>query len=289
MTAVADTTQNASGAPLAGRSVVVTRTAEQSRALAGPLEALGAQVIAFPVIATVEPEDWLPVDAAIERLDSYDWLVLTSANAVRCFFDRIVAKSNDFLAPFHGGEDSDGGGDGSGTRPRIAVVGTATQRALEARGLEADLVPADFRAEGLVDEFVRLGVGEGTRVLLPRALEAREILPDTLRERGATVDVVPVYRTVRAEPDPSAVAQIAGGTIDAVTFTSPSTFRNFREVLAAAGYDADETLRSLAIASIGPVTSEAVRAAGHHVALEPAEYTVEGLVGALVEYFSVRR
>jgi len=259
------------GAPLAGRSVVVTRTAEQSRALSAPLEALGATVIAFPVIATVEPDSWVATDAAIEQLGTYDWVVFTSANAVRCFLERVAARGLDPVAAL---ADVD-----------VAVVGTATARALAERGVEADLVPEDFRAEGLVTEFARLGAGPGTRVLVPRALEAREILPDTLRARGATVDVVPVYRTVQAQPDPRVLARFVAGDIDAVTFTSPSTFRHFRALIGAGGQDADTVLRSVAIASIGPVTSEAVQAAGHRVAIEPAEYTVEGLVAALVAHF----
>lgn len=271
---VADTNTTSTrdlGAPLAGRSVVVTRSARQSGALIGPLEAMGATVIAFPVIETVEPDDWGPADRAIESLARYDWIVLTSANAVRCFFDRLQAWD---MTPADMGT------------AKIAVVGEATARVLLERGIVADLVPGDYRAEGLVDEFARLGVGLGHHILLPRALEAREILPDTMRERGAAVDVVPVYRTVRAQPDPEALKLITSADIDAVTFTSPSTFRNFREVLLAAAIDADAFLRATAIASIGPVTSDAVRAAGHAVAIEPSVYTVPGLVEALKSQFA---
>jgi len=259
------------GAPLAGRSVIVTRTAAQSKALSEPLEELGATVIAFPVIATVEPEDWSPADEAIGRLSSYDWVVFTSANAVRCFFDRVSNR----------GVDPSALGDVS-----IAVVGRATAAALRSSGFEPDVVPTDFRAEGLVAEFDRLGVGSGTRVLIARALEAREILPETLRDRGASVDVVPVYRTLRGEPDPEVISRLAAGEVDAVTFTSPSTFRCFRELLSVGGLDADSVLRTVAIASIGPVTSDAVRAASHEVAVEPEEYTVPGLVGAIVGFFT---
>jgi uroporphyrinogen III methyltransferase/synthase len=265
------TTSHDPGAPLAGRSVVVTRTAEQSRALAAPLEKLGATVIAFPVIATVEPLDWSAADAAITRLSDYDWVVLTSANAVRCFLDRIGHAGLEAVREL--------------SRTKVAVVGSATAGALAERGVEANLVPADFRAEGLVEEFAGLGVGAGARVLVPRALEAREVLPDALRGQGATVDVVPVYRTVQAEPDLAVIELFSAGEVDAVTFTSPSTFRHFRELLAAGGLDADAVLRGLDIASIGPVTSDAVRAAGHDVAVEPAEYTVAGLVSALVERY----
>ncbi len=249
----------------------MTRTAEQSRSLSAPLEALGAEVVAFPVIATVEPPDWAPVDAAIAQISRYDWVVLTSANAVRFFFDRIAADGVDALRVMRG--------------VKVAVVGSATAAVLSERGIDADLVPADFRAEGLVEAFGQLGVGAGYRVLVPRALEAREVLPDTLRTRGAVVDVVPVYRTIRAQPDHAVLKRFSAGSVDAVTFTSPSTFRHFGALLAEAGLDADAVLRSVAIASIGPVTSEAVRDAGHEVAVEPAEYTVAGLVEALAGFF----
>jgi len=256
------------GAPLAGRSIIVTRTRQQSRALARPLEALGAQVLAFPVIATVDPEDWGPADRAIAQLGGYDWVVLTSANAVRAFLARLA----------HAGLNAAALG-----AVQTAVVGNATATVLAEEGIVPDLVPEDFRAEGLLDSFEALGVGEGSRVLVPRALEAREVLPDTLRLRGVTVDVVPVYRTVLGEGEPGVIERLKHGSVDAVTFTSPSTFRNFRTLVADAGLDADEVLRGLTIASIGPVTSEAVRAAGHDVAVEPAEYTVGGLVQALSE------
>lgn len=258
------------GAPLAGRSVVVTRTAEQSRALSEPLEALGATVVVMPVIATIEPDDWSAADAAIEKLGSYDWVVLTSANAVKWFVHRL---------------DVTGHGADALSATKVAVVGSATAAALAPYGVEPDLMPADYRAEGLVDEFVRLGVGKGDRVLVPRALKAREVLPESLRERGATVDVAPVYRTVPAPADPVATGLVVSGGVDAVTFTSPSTFRNFHAMLSSAGVDADAVLRTLAIASIGPVTSDAVRDAGHVVAIEPDVYTVDGLVASIAEYF----
>lgn len=263
--------RSSAGASLAGRSIVVTRAAHQSKALIEPLKALGARVVVCPVIATVEPDDWSPADTAIANLETYDWIVLTSANAVRCFFARLEALGARIADAPHA---------------RIAVVGKATAHVLREHGVEPDLMPADFRAEGLLEAFSALGVGAGARVLVPRALEAREILPDTLRERGAIVDVVPVYRTVAATPGPEALAELTTGSIDAVTFTSPSTFRNFRLALAGAGIDADAMLRSTAIAAIGPVTSDAVLEAGHEVAVEPAEYTIPALVAALVEHFA---
>ncbi len=251
-----------------GRSVVVTRARHQAKALTEPLEALGAEVVGVPVIAIVEPPDLGPARDAIEVLTDYDWVVLTSTNAVDRFF-ALLAESGVVGLP-----------DGV----NVAVVGSATAERLAVHGLAPDVVPTDFRAEGLVDEFTAMGAGEGWRVLVPRALEAREILPDTLRELGVHVDVVPVYRTVAAAPPADVIERLARG-VDAVIFTSPSTFRHFRAALESAGVDAIVFLRGTAIASIGPVTSDVVRGAGLEVAVEPAESTVPALVAALGEYF----
>jgi len=181
-----DTSTLDPGAPLAGRSVIVTRAADQARALAEPLEALGAEVLYFPVIAIADPPDWSLADEAIGRVGEYHWIVLTSANAVRSFFARAQQQglSLEQIA-----------------EPEFAVVGTATASALRSYGIEPHLVPADFSAEGLVEEFRKLRMGEGYRVLLPRALEGRDVLPDALKSWGVTVDVTPVYQTVKGEPD----------------------------------------------------------------------------------------
>jgi len=165
----------------------VTRTREQAAELAGGLEALGATVLAWPVIRIVDPEDWRPADDAIRSLGTYDWAVFTSTNAVDRFFDRLTVAGQDARAL-------------SGVA--IAAVGTSTAAHLEAHGVRADYVPSKFVAEGVLEGFIERGVGAGSRILVPRALEAREILPDTLREYGATVDVVPVYRNIVGEPDP---------------------------------------------------------------------------------------
>ena len=271
MSSDADIQEHDTGAPLAGRSVIVTRAADQARALTEPLEALGAEVLAFPVIATVEPPDWDPADQAIGQLGQYHWIVLTSANAVRCFFKRLE----------HHGLDAE-----AVAEPSFAVVGSATAKALRAYGIEPHLIPADFSAEGLIAEFEELGLGEGSHVLIPRAIEARELLPDTLRSWGATVDVAPVYQTVPGEPGPGVLERLRDEAVDAATFTSPSTFRNFRAMLQTAELDADATLRGMVLASIGPVTSEAIRASGHEVAVEPEKSTVKELAAALGAYYA---
>lgn len=258
------------GAPLSGRSVIVTRARHQSRALAEPLEALGAEVLAFPVIEQVDPEDWGPADLAIDHLGEYTWVVFTSANAVDRFLGRLEART--------GGASRQAFG-----AAQLAAVGSATAERLEERGLAVDVVPDDYRAEGLVEAFSAMGASAGWRVLVPRALEAREILPEALRRLGAVVDVAPVYRTVACEPDAVVLRRLADG-VDAITFTSPSTFRHFVRALCTGGVEPDTVLASTAIASIGPVTTDAVAAAGHRVAIEPAESTVPALVEAIAGY-----
>lgn len=271
MSAPGTTTTASSGAPLAGRSLVVTRTREQSRDLSEPLETLGAEVIACPVIAIVDPPEPALVTAAIERLGEYDWTVLTSTNAVERFF----------------GHPAFGGDPGAKVRDagvRVAAVGSATAARLEALGMTPDLVPDDFRAEGLAEAFLALGAGPGWRILVPRALEAREIMRDVLVPLGVTLDVVPVYRTVPATPEPAVAARLAGGGIDVVTFTSPSTVRNFLALLASAGLDPAAVMHSVVRASIGPVTTAALVEAGYDATVEAEPSTVPALVEAIVAH-----
>jgi uroporphyrinogen III methyltransferase/synthase len=148
-------------------------------------------------------------------------------------------------------------------------------------------VPEDFRAEGLVEAFRAMGAGEGCKVLIPRAEEAREVLPDELRGMGCEVDVVFAYRTQRAEPDPETLERLREGSVDVVTFTSGAIARGFVSAIAAAGLDAEQILANLAVASIGPVTSDAIRELGVRVDVEAAESTMASLVGSIVEHFSM--
>lgn len=252
--------------PLSGRRIVVTRSRAQARRLGALLEADGAEVIECPAIRIVPPGDYGPVDEAIDRLTDYEWVVFTSQNAVTAFVDRLRVRGRD-------GELL--------RRLRIAAIGPATTHALRARGLRPALAPATFVAEALVDAFARAhprGL-HGTRVLLPRALDARAVLPDGLRALGAVVDVVAVYRVeMEPEQDPGAWRRLRGGGIDAVTFTSPSTVRHLIELL---GLEAGRVLGAATIACIGPVTAAAVREHGLTVGLVAETYTIPGLVEAL--------
>lgn len=255
--------------PLAGCTVLVTRAAHQAAGLAEPLRALGADVLVAPVIDTIDPADWTPADEAIARLAGYDWVVLTSTNAVDRFVERLVHRlgSTDTLRDM-----------------KVAVVGPTTAERLAELGITPALVPDDFRAEGLVDAFRALHPDSDWCVLVPRAEKAREILPEALREAGARVDVVPVYRTVPATPDPAVVSALAGEGVDVITFTSPSTVRHFLGWLDGAGLDRQKVMERIAAASIGPVTSEALRSRGYTVAIEATDSTADGLVAAIAAW-----
>ncbi len=254
--------------PLFGKTVIVTRSRAQASDLSERLIELGAEVLEFPTIRVVEPESWDPVDTAIGNLPTYDWLVFTSVNGVDSFFDRMEEMGVDArqLAACS-----------------VAAIGPATAARCMNHGIRPDYVPAEYRAEGVLEGFLERGVGEGSRVLIPRALEAREILPDTLREQGATVDVVPVYRTILGAGEQSVLVRLAEGTADAITFTSSSTVKNFMQL--AEGTDIAPTLSRALIASIGPITSDTARDLGLTVGVEAEEYTIPGLVEAVVGHF----
>ncbi len=251
--------------PLHGRRVVVTRSEAQQADLAERLLELGAEVLPLPTIA-FEPGDGPAMQAAVAALHTYDLVVFTSVNGVDHFLDALYAAGRDPRA--FGGA-------------RIAVIGPATARRLRARGLVADVVPAEFVAEGLLDALDVDGL-RGKRVLLPRAEVAREVLPDTLRAAGAEVDVVPVYRTVGPAVDPAVRARGGAGDADLITFTASSTVTHFCRL-----FD-DPTLAAIQArtraACIGPITADTARAAGFRVAVEAETYTVRGLVDALAAW-----
>ena len=263
-------TASPEGRPLAGRTIVVTRPREQAASLLEPLEALGAEVLLVPTIR-IEPR---PLDdavaAALRELSSYRLVVFTSANAVRVFAGYLARGTEDGGMP---------------PGPVVAAVGPATAQALETHGLACHLVPDEFVAEGLADSLEGTDVaGAGARVLIPCARDARDVLPETLRARGAVVDVLHIYDTVAA----AGLAEPAGRVeaADYITFTSASTARRLAGLLeeaGGAGRPLSERLAGARLCSIGPVTSEALRELGLDVAVEAREYTAAGLVAAIVE------
>lgn len=272
-TAPSSTTKEDVGAPLAGRSVLVTRTREQAHALVDPLEALGAEVLTMPVLEVVDPEDWTPADEAIRALGSYDWLIFTSTNAVDKFLRRfrMAGGSRDDLLSCC-----------------IAAVGSATAHKLRTHGLPPTIVPEDFRAEGLIAAFNELGTDKCRRVLIPRAEEAREILPDALRELGCDVDVVIVYRTAPAAADPKVIRRLREGNVDVVTFTSGAMAKAFLDMIEAKKLDVRKVMEDVLVASIGPITSEALRQLGYDEDIQAETSTMDSLVAAIAEAYEPR-
>ena len=248
--------------PLFGRTVLVTRARAQASKLTAALEQLGARCIEVPAIRFAAPQDsYAALDAALGELAGYDWLIFTSTNGVERFFQRLFAAGRDVRA--------------LGTA-RIAAIGSSTEAKLREYGILADKVPAEFRAEGVV-ECMRSELKPGMNVLIPRAQEAREILPQKLRELGAKVTVAPVYRTAAAEMDAEALrGMLAAGEVDFVTFTSSSTVTNLLDILGDTS-----CLQKAKTACIGPVTAETCRKHGLQPDILAKEYTIAGLVEAI--------
>lgn len=255
--------------PLFGRSVVVTRAREQASGLAQELVQLGADVIQCPTIEISPLPDYAELDAAIDRLSEYAWLIFTSVNGVRWFWKRLEAA----------GKDSRALG-----LCRVAAIGPATAEALEARGIRPDSIPERYVAEGVVEGLLARGKVDGVRMLLPRAAKAREVLPDELRKAGARVDVISAYETIPAAVRKDEVLErMQAGTLDCVTFGSSSTVENFLSLIPA------ETLRAhpeVRLAAIGPVTARTLEAHGLPCHIMPEEYTIPALVQALVSHYT---
>jgi uroporphyrinogen III methyltransferase/synthase len=244
--------------PLHGRRVVVTRARAQASGLARTLRELGADVVELPAIR-IEPRiESQEVRDAMVRLRDYSLVCLTSPNGVRLLFEAMQETGQDARAL---------------AGATVAAIGPGTARTLAEHGIVPDMVPEHFVAEALVEALVDVEV-EGKQVLIARAAEARDVLPDALRERGAEVDVVPLYETVREQPEESEVERAQEA--DYVTFTSSSTVTNLIEALG------DGFPNSARVVSIGPVTSETARAAGLEVAVEAERHDVDGLLDALL-------
>jgi uroporphyrinogen III methyltransferase/synthase len=250
--------------PLFGRRVVVTRARAQASRLSARLRALGADPVEFPTISINPPEDWGPLDAAVERLSSYGWVIFTSVNGVRFFWERLERAGRDARA-FAG--------------VRLAAIGPATAGALGTHGLRADLVPETYVSEAILESIGRV---EGQQILLPRADIARSALADGLEEAGAAVDEIAAYHTGLGSVDQAGALrqQLAAGEIDVVTFTSSSTARNFVTALEPM----PELPPSLTVACIGPITAGTARELGLPVHVVAEEYTIDGLVESLIRH-----
>jgi uroporphyrinogen III methyltransferase/synthase len=253
--------------PLLGKRVVVTRAREQASVLVQQLEDLGAECLEIPTIQTVPPDDWSKLDQAFVQLGSYAWIIFTSVNGVNYFFERLFQSGLDARAL------------GS---LKTATIGPATEKRLLEFGIRSDKVPATYQAEALIAAFA----GEdltGRKILLPRALAARAILPEQLTRMGAVVNEVAVYQTLAVDSGADRLlSELTAGQIDLVTFTSSSTVTHFKRLIPDAQFDS--LLKNVTIASIGPITSDTARHLGFSVHISAAEYTISGLCQAIVEH-----
>ncbi len=264
---------------LSGKRILVTRPRAQAADLCDKLAALGAEPILFPTIEIAPMDDYSALDQAMTTLDKYQWIIFTSVNGVAAFWHRLTVVGASLMPAL-----------------KIAAIGPATAQALAKHGVRAEFIPEEYVAERILD-----GVGNvaGQLILLPRAEIAREALAEELGRRGAVVHEIAVYRTLPAVPDPPGLTELQRG-VDAVTFTSSSTVRNFALLLGGSAWYIDAanyrrmghdgipmpSLNRAIIACIGPITAQTAREVGLPVDVMARAYTMDGLVTALVEYFS---
>ena len=255
--------------PLAGRRVLITRAAHQAGKLSDGLRALGAQPVEVPMLEIRPPESLAPLDAALRRINEYDWLILTSANTVRVLAVRAAEQGIDLTHRAIG---------------KVAAIGRATAEAARKAGFRVALVPDTYVAESLVSGLLSASGGGSAiankRVLLARAAVARDVIPDALRKAGATVDIVEAYRSVPPHNAPQILREALKIPIDAVTFSSSSTAIHFAEVAFLLGLPIP--LPGVAVVSIGPVTSATLREYGWKPAAEASPSDVPGLIDAVV-------
>jgi uroporphyrinogen III methyltransferase/synthase len=259
--------------PLTGRTVVITRALAQADEFAQELELYGAQVIACPTIEIQELEDYERLDEAISHLYGYDWLMLTSVNAVNYFFKRLMALGHDASRL---------------DEVKVCVIGETTAERLRELHVHVDLIPSEFKAEGVYSALERFVGGDdafkGLNILLPRASVARDFLPKALEAAGARVDVVPVYRTALPHNlDRGRVAAILSGSADCIAFTSASTVKNLAQLFDI--QDLGAVLSGITIACLGDITAQTATDFGLKVEIQPPQSTIPFFARAIADYF----
>lgn len=256
-----------SSLPLAGRRVLVTRALHQAGKLSDGLRALGVEPVEVPVLEIRAPESFAALDAAIRNLNGYDWLILTSGNAVRALAERAWALGIELAQP---------------ARLKVAAVGAATADAARRAGLRVALVPETYVAESLVQGLV--DGAAGLRVLVVRAAIARDVIPDALRAAGAEVSVAEGYQNALPEAAPELLRTAFAAGIDAATFTSSSSVTHLAEAAEVAGVA--WPLAGVPAVSIGPITSGTLRGIGWEPAVEAGQSDIPGLIAAVVRLFT---
>lgn len=254
--------------PLFGKRMVITRARAQASDLVSQLNHLGVHCIEIPTIQIMPPEDITPLKAAIQNIKHYQWVVFTSVNGVKFFFDTLFNMKKDVRIL---------------GRLKFACIGPVTKDRLSDHGIISDILPDTYRAESVAEAFSDQDL-HNKKVLLPRARVARTILPEELKKMGASVDEVAAYETGLCEDGKDELIHLLeNNEIDAVTFTSSSTVSNFVSLLGAK--DKNRLLKNVVKASIGPITSATARSLGIEPDVEAAEFTITGLVNALLNYY----
>jgi uroporphyrinogen-III synthase len=253
--------------PLAGRRILVTRAAHQAGKLSEGLRALGAEPVEVPVLEIQPPENLIPFDEALRRLQSFDWLILTSGNTVNVLVDRLAAM---------------GRNSSELSKIKVAAVGESTAAAARKNGFPVTFVPESYLAESLVHGLV--GGMSGLKILLARAAVARDVIPDALRKAGAQVEVVEAYRNILPKDAPEILRAALNQKLAAVTFTSSSSVTHLAQAAAAAGLAFP--FADVPAASIGPITSQTLHEHGWEPAIEANPSDIPGLIAAVVELFA---
>jgi uroporphyrinogen-III synthase/uroporphyrinogen III methyltransferase/synthase len=252
-------------APLANKRILVTRAAHQAGKLSEGLRAAGVEPVEVPVLEIRPPASYDPLDAALRDLNAYDWLILTSANAVHALVERSAACGIVY----------------NEAKLQVAAVGKATAEAARHAGFTVALTPKEYIAESLIDSLADLAAGQ--RVLLARAAIARDLIPDTLRATGAIVDVVDAYQNAIPQDAPEKLRGALASGIDAATFTSSSSVMHLSEVARAAGIAFP--FAGVRAISIGPITSATLREVGWAPAVEANPHDIPGLIAAVISQF----
>lgn len=249
--------------PLFGHRILITReyTADYE-----PLEELGAEIFEFPTIKVVPTDNFEQLDNCLEKIEMYNWIIFTSKNSFKFFLQRLLVKNKDL-------RDLKG--------INICAIGSKTADELRSFGIKVDLVPETFSSEGLIDIFTK-GSLKNTRILLPRAEEGRDVFPNKIRELGGHIDTPITYKTIKPEKHAKRLMRfLKAGRITIATFTSASTFQNFVDIL---GSEAEQLLKELTIAAIGPITAKAIERFGLKVTIMPQKATIPSMVNEIIEW-----
>ena len=254
--------------PLFGKKIIVTRSREQASDFSVLLEKYGAEPIEFPTIETVPPKDWKEIDRAIKNLPKYDWAIFTSINGVKYFVERLKKQGKD-IRELKG--------------IKICAIGPATAKAIEDLGIKVDLLPKEYRAEAIIAGLGKNKI-KGKSFLLPRALKAREVLPEEIKRLGGKVDVVTAYRTVQPKEKTDEIRKmLREKRVDVVTFTSSSTVENFANMFKR--NEVPGILNGTRVACIGPITKDTATKLGIKTDIMPEKYTIPALTEAIGEYY----